>query len=102
MNKETFLSKGIKPRKVHIDSINSEVYIRPMSYSAMIALSKCTETQERTLVTALFGLVDESGKALFSEEDKELLGFSMSFDTIREVADEVVKATTLTDNDLVK
>lgn len=102
MDKATFLSKGIKTKKVHIEAIDLDVFIRPMSYAAMAALSKCNDHQERTLVTVLYCLVDESGLPLFKEEERDELANAMSFDTIREIANEVVLTTTASDSDLVK
>lgn len=102
MDKATFLSKGVKPRKVPINSIDAEVYIRPMSYSAMVALGKCEDLEDRTLTTVLYCLVDENGNALFQPSEKEELGSAMPFDVIREIANAIIQATTSSENDLVK
>ncbi|WP_028022237.1 hypothetical protein [Enterovibrio calviensis] len=102
MNKEAFLSFGIKHQKVTIESIGSEVFVRPMSYAATAAMSLCATVQDRFLVAAVFGLVDEDGKQLFTLEGKDELSTAMPMAVIQEIAVKVIEISSIGSDSLVK
>lgn len=102
MNKATFLSKGLKPRKVMIPSIETEVHVLPMSYAAAMAMGQVENNAERALVAVVFGLVDTKGKAIFTLEDKEELATSMTYLTIQEIAAEIMNISSIGSDSLVK
>lgn len=97
-----FLARGIKHRKVMIESLGSEVFIRPMSYAAMVDVSECKTVALRGLVTVVHGLVDESGTPLFTMEERDLLASSMDYYTIQEIASKIIQISAFTDSELVK
>lgn len=102
MNKSAFLAKGIQPKKVMIPSIDAEVFVRPMSYAASVAISEAETALERTLVAVIMGLVDKTGKALFTMDEKEELASAMTYQTIQEIAAEILGISSIGSDNLVK
>lgn len=102
MNKDQFLALGVKTHKVNIESINSEVFIKEMSYAAAIAVNQCKSVYERAVVTLIHCLCDENGKTLFTMDDLNQVSETMSYYTIQEIAGAVADISVVTDSDLVK
>ncbi|KJR15237.1 hypothetical protein [Vibrio parahaemolyticus] len=102
MNKETFLSKGVKARKVHIKTLNETVNIRPLSYNAFVELSKCEDVVQEALIITSFGLLNDDGTRMFSESEIQTLGESMEYATITEIASEITSISLIGSNNLVK
>ncbi|MGF1787094.1 hypothetical protein L4D00_14965 [Photobacterium swingsii] len=102
MNKETFLSFGVKPHKVQIENLGKEIYIRELSYTSLMALRQCKDMIEQSFVAVIGSVCDESGNLLFTENDAPLIADSMSWYAIQEIASKVAEVTTTNDNDLVK
>lgn len=102
MNKEMFLSMGFKPRKVMIDSLGQEIYIRELSHTALMSLRECKDSVEQSFVAVISSVCDENGKRIFTEDDAVSIADSMSWNTIQEIAGKIAEISTTSDGGLVK
>ncbi|MFL1802341.1 hypothetical protein ACJW8F_13250 [Plesiomonas shigelloides] len=103
MNRKDFIAKlGIKPIKVHIQSLNDDVYIRALSYKGAVAVATCTNPIDRAVTTVINSVCDHTGKLIFNANDVDLISDNFSYAAIQDIAYEVSKITKVTPADTVK
>ncbi len=93
---------GNKPYKVKIEHLNKEIYIRELSYTALMSMQETQDYIEKSFIALIDGVCDEQGKRVFTQDDVPEIANNMSWYAIQEIAGKIAEITTATDNDLVK
>lgn len=102
MNKEQFLSMGVKPVKINVESLQKEITVKELSYKGAIELAKAIDPVDRAVLTLINSVCNEDGSLIFSNEDKELVSETFTFATIQEIAVAISKLTNIKPSDTVK
>lgn len=94
-----FIQKyAIKPVKETM-SDGTEIFIKELSYKGAAAVACEYSAAEKAIATMIYGLCDESGKNVFSEEQRDWVKENLPVAVIQEIAG---KVATLSNRDLVK
>lgn len=84
-----FIEKyAIKPVKETM-SDGTEIYIKELSYKGAIAVACEYSAAEKALATMINGLCDETGKNVFSEEQRDWIKENLPVPVIQEIAGKV-------------
>ena len=94
-----FIEKyAVKPIKETM-SDGTEIFIKEISYKGAIAVMCERSIAEKALFTMIYGLCDESGKNVFTEEQSDWIKENLPWPVIQEVA---AKIADISKRDIVK
>ncbi|RSM24965.1 hypothetical protein [Aeromonas salmonicida] len=89
---------GIKPVSKKMQD-GEEIFIKQLSYKAAVSVACEYSVARKSVLTLVYGLCDETGKNVFTEDSIEWIEENLSFNTIQEIASYVAEIST---RDIVK
>lgn len=97
-----FLSMGIKPVEVMIESLGHKLLIKELSYKGAIEVARCLNPIDRAVYSLVNSVCNEDGSLIFTVDDVDSIANAFTFAQIQEIAYEVSKLTKIDDNKTVK
>lgn len=99
--KNKLLAMGYKPVETKLSCLDESIFLRQMSYKGVLALAKCINPTERSIILTIYSLCDEQGNLVFTEDDKETVS-EIPYQVISEIAFEAAKLTNFDDKNILK